>query len=378
MTDNLLRRLDLRNKKSTLLLGPRRVGKSTLLKTLGDENVIFIDLLKSDVYFEYQARPALIRERFEKQASLIVIDEIQLIPDLLREVHWLIENSKNKFVLSGSSARKLRRQGLTNLAGRLSSRYLHPLTSFEIPDFDLTRALQFGTLPPVYFSEEPFLELSDYCGEYLKEEIIAEGVVRNLPAFNRFLQVAAITNSEPISYSNIAKDCDVSPKTVESFFEILSDTLLGHLVEPWTKSKKRRALLQNRFYFFDCGIVNRLLDRTLSPKTREFGKMFEQFIFLETIAARDYERKFEKVSFWRSASGFEVDLIIDDHTAIEIKSGPVNENDLKGITALSEDMKLRNLWVVSTEKYTRRVGKNTYVLPWKDYLERIRTGHWLE
>lgn len=372
--NKLTRRIQVDSKKNVLLLGPRRVGKSTLLKGMQNEKTDLIDLLKSDVFFEYQARPALLRERFEHRAGRIFIDEIQLVPELLREVHWLIENSKNTFVLSGSSARKLRRLGLTNLAGRLASRFLHPLTASEIPNFDLQRALQFGTLPPIYFSEDPFVDLSDYCGEYLKEEIIAEGTVRNLPAFNRFLQMAAITNSEPISFSNIAKDCDVTPKTVASFFEIISDTLLGHIVEPWTKSKKRRAIGQNRFYFFDCGVVNRLLDRHLSPKTREYGKMFEQFIFLETLAAKNYERRFEKISFWRSTSGFEVDLLLDSHTAVEIKSGVVNENDAKGLLALAEDLKLKNLWIVSTESQERKIAKNVFVLPWKNYLERIQVG----
>jgi len=367
------RRLSFKPRRSYLLLGPRRVGKSTLLRVRFPD-AEWIDLLKSDVYFEYRTRPALLRERFAEGTGTIVIDEVQLIPELMREVHWLIENSKQRFVLSGSSARKLRRGGMTNLAGRLSTVRLHPLTAAEVPGLQLSARLQHGCLPPIVLSDEPERDLRDYCGEYLKEEIQAEGLVRNLPAFTRFLEAAALSNGELLSYSTAARDCGVALKTVREYFQILVDTLLGHFLEPWTRTRKRRSILTPKFYFFDCGIPNTLLGRRLSPKTPEYGKAFEQFLILEAIAARDYDGKYERLSYWRSASGHEVDLFIDDHTACEFKTGTISSRDAAGILAFSEERRLRNRWIVGLEERTRKLEDGVLVLPWREFLDRIRHG----
>lgn len=364
------RKLSLEKKRSYLLLGPRRVGKSTYLKHYF-KDAEWIDLLKSNLYFEYQAHPELLRERFEHTSKLIVIDEIQLIPDLMREVHWLIENSNCRFILSGSSARKLRKQGITNLAGRLRTVRLYPLTYSEIPNFNLDLRLQFGCLPSLVYSEEPKLDLKDYCGEYLKEEVQAEGLVRSLPTFARFLELAALSNGELLSYATIARDCGVALKTVREYFQILEDTLLAYHLDAFTKSKKRRAILSPKFYYFDCGIPNSLLDRKLSSKTPEYGKSFEQFMILETIAARDYSKKFEKISFWRSASGYEVDLIIDDHTAVEFKTGTVTLKDSAGLSALKEEIALKNTWIVSRDTHLRKLDNGVLVMPWQDYIQRL-------
>ncbi len=369
----LKRRVKFDERRSYLLLGPRRTGKSTLLKhSFPDAHAI--DLLKSDVYFRYRSQPAFLRNEFATQQTTIIVDEIQLIPELLREIHWLIENSSNRFIVSGSSARKLRRLGLTNLAGRLRSLFLKPLTSLEIPDFDLMRYLQVGGLPPIWFDSEPNLAMQDYCGEYLKEEIQAEGLVRNLPAFTRFLETSAYSNGQLINYANIARDLGLAPKTVREYYQILEDTLMGFHLMPYTHSKKRRPIMTPKFYWFDCGIPQTLLGRTISEKTPEFGTAFEHFIVLETQAALTYEKAFTKIHYWRSASGFEVDLLLDEHTAIEIKAGPVNQNDCRGLNALSEELPLKNKWIVSRDPNVRTLDHGVLVLPWQEYVRRIAEG----
>jgi predicted AAA+ superfamily ATPase len=369
------RRLHLNSKRSCLLLGPRRVGKTTFLHRAYPD-ATFIDLLKSDVFFEYHANPSLLRERFGTGAGTVVLDEVQRVPELVHEVHWLIENARRRFVLCGSSARKLRRQGITNLAGRLTSARMFPLSWIELPHFDLQRRLQYGCLPPVVFSEDPAQDLRDYCGEYLREEIQAEGIVRNLPAFSRFLEQAALSNGELLAYATIARECGVSAKTVQEYFQILDDTLLGIRLQSWTRSVRRRAILTPKFYFFDCGIPNTLLRRQLSPRTPEFGKAFEQFLVLETLAAMHYDHRIEDVRFWRSASGYEVDLLLNEHTAVEFKSGRVHAADGRGVRALREELRLKHMWVVSTESTPRRLESGIEVLPWQIYLKRV--WHWRE
>ena len=364
------RRLRLDPHRSYLLLGPRRVGKSTYLRRMFP-SAEYIDMLKSDVYFDYRTRPALLRERYAHFSGTIVIDEVQRTPVLMSEVHWLLENSPVRFILCGSSARKLRREGVTNLAGRLKNARMMPLTVAEMPRFDLGARLQYGCLPPVVLSDTPRDDLRDYCGEYLREEVLSEGLVRTIPAFSRFLEIAALSNAELVSYAAIARDCGVSPKTVGGYFQILEDTLLGFSLAPFTRTRKRRAILSSKFYFFDCGLPNSLLGRHVSPRTPEFGKSFEQFLVLETLAAMYYERKIESLSYWRSASGFEVDLLIDGHTAVEFKSGTVHEQDCLGLLALGEEIKLRNKWIVSTEARTRTLSKGLEVLPWQVYVERL-------
>ncbi len=367
------RRLRLPSDRSVLLLGPRRVGKTTYLRDQLEGVDVWIDLLKTDEYLAYATRPALLRERYAAGRGLLVIDEVQRLPDLLFEVHWLIENSKRRFLLSGSSARALRRRGVTNLAGRLRTVRLFPLTWHELGgSYDLLQRLQHGCLPPVVFADDPADELRAYCGEYLREEIQAEGLVRSLATFTRFLEAAALANAQLVSYAPIASDCGVSAKTVQDYFQILEDTLLGFRLEPWTRTKKRRAILSPKFYFFDCGVPNVLLGRTLSRKTPEFGHAFEHAMVLETVAAAHYDRRFEKVRFWRSASGFEVDLLLDDHTAVEFKSGNVHDSDTVGLRALGEEMRLKRKWVVCTEPVARRLANGIEVLPWQEYLTRLR------
>jgi uncharacterized protein len=366
----LKRRLSLDPQKNWLLLGPRRVGKSTFLHGL-EGTPVLIDLLKTDVYFDYRSRPALLREQFAGKKEFVVIDEVQRIPDLLSEVHWLIENTENRFLLTGSSARKLRREGVSNLAGRLKAARMHPLTFAELPDFDLGARLQYVLLPPVVFSQDPWSELKDYSGEYLREEVQAESIVRNIPAFARFLETSALSNGELLNFTTIARDCGVSSKTCAEWFQILIDTLVGFYLVPYTRTKKRRAIFTPKFYFFDTGMPNILLRRRLSEKTPEFGRCFEHFLIMETIAAQSYNRRIETLNYWRSASGIEVDLLIDESIAVEFKSGQIHPQDAKGLFALSEDLPLKAMWIVGREERPRILESGVEILPWREYLGRI-------
>lgn len=218
------------------------------------------------------------------------------------------------------------------------------------------------------------LDVKDYCGEYLKEEVQAEGIVRNLPTFTKFLELSVLSNAELLSYSSIARECGVALKTIREYFQILEDTLLGYQLEAFTRVKKRRTILAPKFYYFDCGISNSLLGRKLSPKTTEYGKPFEQFLILEVIAAHVYFRAFEKVWYWRSASGYEVDLMIDDYTACKFKSGIVHPKDVSGLMAIREEIPLKNAWIVSRDMYVRKLENRVVVVPWREFLEEISEG----
>ena len=372
------RLLDLRltRGKSAFLWGPRRVGKSHWIREhLRDAPLI--DLLQSDVYGEYAARPSLLRERFDAaRHPLIVVDEVQKVPALLDEVHWLIENRAQGFLLTGSSARKLRRGHANLLAGRAWRRQMTPLTSAEVDRIDLERVMVSGLLPPHFLSADATEDLRAYVGDYLKEEIAAEALTANIPAFAEFLRVAAITNSELLNYTNIARESGISAKVVRSYLEILEDTLLGYRIAPWTRARTRRLILTEKFYLFDVGVANFLARRQPRIGTPEFGKAFEHFILMELRAYQAYRRPELEIRFWRTASGFEVDFVLGDlDVAIEVKGGTrVHDGDLTGLRALAEEHRLRRSIVVSLERQPRKLPPGIEVLPWKLFLEELWAG----
>ena len=365
--------------QSAFLWGPRRVGKSYWLKHcfLRPEHN-FIDLLKSDTYFEYAARPQLLRERWRGQ--LTVIDEIQKVPPLLDEIHWLIENKAASFLLTGSSARKLRKTHSNLLAGRAWRFEMAPLSLYETQGFHLEKALQTGLLPPHFLSSSPQRDLRAYVSDYLKEEIAAESSVRNIPAFTEFLRVAALTNAELLNYTNIARETGISAKVVRNYFEILEDTFLGHRLSPWRPTKNRRVIVSDKFYFFDVGVANYLAKRNPLKGNEAFGKSFEHYILMELINYKKYQNPELDIHYWRTASGYEVDFICGDmHTAIEVKSSPrVHSDYLKGLKALKEEWNLKNLIVVCTEPVPRVVDKDIHILPWKIFLQKLWKERLLE
>lgn len=362
---------------SVFLWGARQVGKSTLVKSVYPNAKIY-DLLKSDEYTRLLRRPQLLREELLSfgEETLVVIDEIQKIPQLLDEVHWLIVNRGIRFILCGSSARKLKRIGTNLLGGRAMSVKLYPLVSVEIPDFDLVRGINHGMLPRHYLAANPKKRLEAYIGTYLKEEIQDEAVVRQLAAFNRFLDVAAQSNGEIINYKNIAQDCGVSAVTVKEYFAILQQTLIGYMLPAFTESKKRRAITAPKFYYFDVGVANHLLHRSnLQQGSVDFGHAFEHLMIQELIAYLSYSESDEHLSYWRTASGYEVDAIIGDgRVAIEFKSSEeVQSKHTKGLKAFSEEYADARLIVVSMDVNPRMLN-GVEVVPAMDFLQLLWEG----
>ena len=356
--------------------GPRRVGKSYWIRQQLPTAPL-VDLLQSDVYGEYAARPSLLRERYATAGRpIIIIDEVQKVPALLDEVHWLIENRSQGFLLTGSSARKLRRGHANLLAGRAWRRQLMPLTSAEVDRIDLERVMVSGMLPPHFLSTDPLEDLRAYVGDYLKEEIAAEALTANIPAFAEFLRVAAITSSELLNYTNIARETGVSAKVVRSYLEILEDTYLGYRIAPWTKARTRRLILTEKFYLFDVGIANYLARRQPRHGSAEFGKAFEHFVLMELKAYQAYRRPEMDIRFWRTASGFEVDFVLGElDVAIEVKAGTrVHDGDLGGLRALAEEHRVRRAIVVSLERQPRTAPPGIEVLPWKTFLAQLWNG----
>jgi len=364
--------------RSIFLFGPRQTGKTFLLRRTFSDSP-FYNLLQSDQFLRLSARPSLIREELlaapVARTLPVIIDEVQKLPILLDEVHDLIESHRMRFVLSGSSARKLVRQGSNLLGGRARTRYLFPLTSTEIGEVDLLRVLNFGALPAIYQSGEPEEDLLAYCGTYLQQEVQAEGMVRRIENFSRFLRTAALMNAEIINYENAARDAGVPSRTVREYFGILEDTLVGFLVNPFTRTTKRKALSSAKFYFFDVGVGNVLAGRTrIQPGTELFGKCFEHFIATEIRAFLHYRGDRRELRFWRSTSGFEVDFLIGDRTAVEVKGTErVSEKHLKGLYALAEELPLEKLIAVSMDTRPRALGR-VLVLPWREFLSRLWAG----
>jgi len=361
------------SKKSYFLFGPRQTGKTTWVRHALPHARVY-DLLDSTVYLALSHRPGRLAEEIGPQDPIVVLDEIQRLPVLLNEVHRLIEERGVRFLLTGSSARKLRRGGVNLLGGRARTLHWHPLTSHELGQrFDLDRALSRGLLPSIYFSDDPRADLQAYAGSYLQQEIAAEGATRNLPAFSRFLRVAAHCNGTIVNFTNVGNDAQVARTTVYEYFEILKDTLLIHELPAWQKSKKRKPLVSSKYYFFDVGVAATLQGRVARRGSSEYGEAFETYLLHELMSYRDYVSG-QPLCYWRSTSGFEVDCIVGDHTAIEVKAKEnVAAQDLRSLRALAEEGKLKRYLCVSLEARSRQVEDVT-VLPYRQFLSALWRG----
>jgi Predicted ATPase (AAA+ superfamily) len=363
--------------ESVFFFGARQTGKTTLLKNLFP-NTRYYDLLKSDEFERLSRKPSLLREELINIPSdeLIIIDEIQKLPILLDEVHWLITNCGLRFILTGSSARKLRRGGVNLLGGRALQNNFYPLVSTEIPDFDLDRAVNNGMIPRHYLIHDATKRIRGYVGNYLQSEIIEEARVRNLAAFNRFLEAASLTSGEMLVYSNVAADCGVSSVTVKSYFEILEDTLFGYTIPAYTKTKKRKLIQAPKFYLFDVGITNYLLHRShLQQGSPEYGHAFEHLVIQELIAYLGYQQRQEEISYWRTSSGTEIDVVLGDaKVGIEIKSSKeLRNNQLKGLKSFGDDYPEARLIAVSLDKY-RRFVDNIEIIPALEFFADLWSG----
>jgi len=367
--------------QSAFLWGPRKTGKTTLLRAAFPDSLSY-DLLQTDLFLEFIKRPFLLREQLLAAAPKqlkepVIVDEVQKVPQLLDEIHWLIENKGLRFILCGSSARKLKR-GKANLLGGRAWRYeMHPLVSAEVADLDLLRALNRGMIPLHYMQAEYRKSLQAYVQDYLKEEVFDEGLTRNIPAFSRFFDAMGYSHGELTNYANIARDCGVDAKTVKEYYQILVDTLLGTMIEPYKKRKDRNVIIRaGKFYLFDVGVAGAITHRQIPmEKGEQFGKAIEHFILTELLAHRVYSELHYDVNFWRRKSGLEVDFILGQgEVAIEVKgTSRVDDADLRSLKTFIQEYHPARAFVVCNEG-APRVHEDIRILPWRDFLKMLWNG----
>ena len=384
---NILKFID--KKKSVFVFGARGTGKTSFLRALREtklKNSIYLDFLNNTTFRRYFENPDLLISEVSSHVAkhktvVVIIDEVQKIPKILDTVHLLIEEHRGNavFVLTGSSARKLKRGGANLLAGRAITNYMYPLSSLEC-DIDLPRALQYGSLPGIYFSEDIEVEsLETYINTYLREEILEEALVRKLEAFIRFIEIAAQMNGEPINFTKIAKQCKVSPNTLSEYFSVLQDTLIVHRLDGYDQSIRRQLLQAPKYYFFDCGVLNALngeLRTELKPSSFRYGKLFETFVLLEVMRFNSYKSLGLRFNYWREKTGKEIDLIISKSiakplVAIEIKSFTEPE-DLPAFDLLDDDMpKIKRWCFCNVPRIADRDGVTFF--PWREGLSQLET-----
>lgn len=373
--------LDLPAGQSAFLWGPRKVGKSTLLADRFRDSARF-DLLDTRTLVQFIREPWLFAEQVlalpdEQRQRPIIVDEVQKVPAILDETHRLIETKGLAFLLCGSSARKLKRGGGNLLGGRAWRFNLHPLTWRELPNFDLLRALNRGLVPAHYDTAQHRRALNGYVNDYLKEEVFDEGLTRNAAAFSRFFDALGFSHGQILNFSSLARDSGVDSKTVREYFQILQDTLLGCLVEPFARRRSRAILTRApKFYLFDVGVAGNLIGRRIErQRGAEFGRALEHFILMELLAFRSYREADFPIRYWRTKSGLEVDFVLGaaGQVAIEVKGSRVRSEDLRGMRAYVEEHKPAAAIAVCGESAARRTG-SVEVLPWQVFLERLWAG----
>lgn len=373
--------MDLPEKQSAFLWGPRKTGKTTYLNTKFPHSIRY-DFLQTDLFLEFSKRPSLLREQLLAQDDHlltlpVILDEVQRVPQVLDEVHWLIENKGCRFILCGSSARKLKRGGANLLGGRAWRYELFPLVTAELFEYDLLTILNRGMIPGHYLDPNYSRSLKAYVQDYLKEEVFAEGLTRNVQAFSRFFDALGYSHGELINYSAIARDCGVDSKTVREYYQILVDTLMARMIEPFKRRQKRQVISHApKFYLFDVGVAGAVTRRQIMEERGEsFGKAFEHFILMEIMAYNSYHSLDFRINFWRTKNGLEVDFIIGDgEVAIEVKgSDRVDKRDLYPLSVFSAESGSTKAIVVCNEKKAR-IHDKIRILPYRHFLEELWEG----
>jgi predicted AAA+ superfamily ATPase len=367
---------DLLAHRSLFLFGPRQTGKSTLLRTTFPE-ASYWDLLEADTFRELSARPESLRQSLTQAQTLVIIDEIQKLPALLDEVQVMMErNRRLRFVLTASSARKLKRGGANLLGGRALVCRLHPLVSAELASPRLLERMNRGSLPHILDSPIYDEDLRAYVGTYLQEEIRAEGLTRSIDGFSRFLETAGLASGEQINFTEAASDAGLPASTVREFYQILRDTLVGHLLPAYRKTVQRKPVATAKFYLFDAGVA-RVLKRTgeILEGSDAFGRALEHLVFLELRSYLDYRRSDEPLQFWRSRSKLEVDFVLGDRVAIEVEgTARVSPRDYRGLVALGEERNFARRMVVCRERRRRRTDDGIEIVPVERFLEELWQG----
>lgn len=366
------------SRQSAFLWGPRKTGKSSYLRKTFPDSIVY-DFLRTDLFMEFSKNPSLLREQLSARDSdvldhPIILDEVQKVPQILDEVHGLIEDRGLRFILCGSSARKLKRGKANLLGGRAWRHEMFPFVTAELAEMDLLRILNRGLIPNHYLQDGHKKALKAYMQDYLKEEVFAEGLTRNIPAFSRFFDAMGYSHGELTNYTNIARECGVDSKTVKEYYQILVDTLLGRMVAPFKKRQDRAVITRaSKFYLFDVGVAGAITKRHLEETRGElFGKAFEHFIFMEIAAYNSYRELDFDIHYWRTKSGLEVDFVLGGgEVAIEVKgSSRVDNRDLKPLKTFVETYSPKKAFVVCNEKAERLVDQ-IRIVPYRDFLESL-------
>lgn len=374
-------KIELPKGQSAFLWGPRKTGKTTLLKTQFPKSIVY-DLLETDLFLQLSRDPSLLRQQLlaatsEELEYPIIIDEVQKVPLLLDEVHWLIENRGLRFILSGSSARKLKRGKANLLGGRAWRFQLFPLTFDELESHDLLRILNRGLVPSHYLSNQYRRSQKGYVVDYLKEEVFDEGLTRNIPAFSRFFESMGYSHGELTNFANIARDCGIDAKTVKENYQILVDTLVGTWVSPFKRRQDRKVIVKaSKFYLFDVGVAGALTNRRLEAERGEdFGRALEHYILMELRAHSAYKDLDYPIQYWRTKSGLEVDFVLGaGEVAIEVKgSSQVDARDLRSLARFVEEYSPKRAIVVCNET-RERVRDGMKIMPWAKFLKELWSG----
>lgn len=378
----LLDLTDILEDGSQFLFGPRQTGKSSYINNeLKRDAVLYWNLLDVSLVSHVRTDPALLRNQLRmtgKNSGLVILDEIQKVPFLLDEIHSLIESTDFHFLLTGSSARRLREKGVNLLGGRAGISYMHPLVYPEVKnlDYGLEKVFERGLMPSMYLSERYDTLLRNYIRAYLQEEIIEEGLTRHLPTFVDFLRIAAINNTEMVNFSNIANDVGVNRAIVSEWYQMLKDSMFLIEVPGYGKTKKRKAITKSKYYFFDIGVSRKVIGAAApADGTAEFGKAFENYICCELKAYLDYNEIDENLCYWRSASNFEVDFVIGDSIAIETKTTrKPSASDLKGLRALKEEGIFSSYILVCRTPVPEMLDDGIMIMPFEYFLDRLWDG----
>jgi predicted AAA+ superfamily ATPase len=364
---------------SLFIFGPRGTGKTAWLKQhLQEDNYFYLDLLEPLTYRQLQAHPERLSQLIAPHFSgWVIIDEVQKIPELLDEVHRLIEHEKLRFILAGSSARKLKRKGVNLLAGRALRYQMHPLIIQELQDaFSLEHALTLGMLPATYNYDDPVRYLSTYVDTYLREEVMQEGLIRNVSAFTRFLEVASFSQGSIVNYTEIAREVGVERQMVSNYFSILHDLLLSRTLPAFTKKAKRRLVTSEKFYYFDVGVYQSLRPKGFLDAPSEIAGIALETLFYQSIlAVIDYYQLPHQVYYWRTTGGVEVDFVAygsDNLICFEMKHAKViTPKMLKGLRHFKEDYPMAKLYILYLGQETLYLSDEVIALPFVQGLQKL-------
>jgi predicted AAA+ superfamily ATPase len=361
--------------KSVLLLGPRRTGKSSFIKTQVKPELYF-NLLETETFSRFAYDSGFLKKSITNEHRIVCIDEIQKLPNLMDEVHSLIESHKNlRFILTGSSAKNLKKSHTFLMAGRARQLNFLPFNYNEVKNyhFDLKKFLLYGGLPDAYLSSDPWEELKDYAGTYLTEEIQASAFVRKIENYARFLEFAAHSSGHLLNYESMANDAFIPARTIKDYYQLLEETMIGYNLKPFRKKGSRKEVSTSKFYFFDTGVLNAFVKRkTLLEKTIEFGDLFEHFVFLELKAYQLLNRADWELEFWRTQKKDEVDFILGKgEVIIEVKSSSSFKNEyLNGLKRFKSEYGCKRAILVCQIK-EKKIVDDFEIYPWQDFLDEL-------